>query len=225
MKTFNDMISYKKLKVKMKILAAFALLISSLFPYYISGLVTDLRDGSYPGFSVYLSNGVTNYKRVTDANGFFQFDSITNGAWGLNVVVPNYMKMSVSNYTFTVANADVSTNFRVTLANTSTTNLDFVIPPYFLGNRSDSLSVQVLKENTASERVVLVMTKLNGRERFVVFDGYVSGKSGTVVIYSESIRNKLTIGAYVMELILVKSGDPVPSAENPVRRRTFIYSE
>ena len=209
----------------MKFLAAFVLLLSSLFPYYVSGLVTDLRDGSYSGLSVYLSNGVTNYKRVTDANGFFQFDSITNGAWGLNVAVPNYLSMSISNYAVIVANADLSTNFRVILANTSPTNLDFVIPPYFLGNRSDSLSIQVLKANLSSERVVLVMTKLNGRERFVVFDGYVSGKSATVAIYSESIRNKLTIGAYVMELIIVNKEPPLPSADNPVLRRTFIYSE
>lgn len=233
MKTFNGMISLKIWAGKMRIFVFLAMgmsLFHSLFSYNVSGLVTDKYNGTYPGFTVLLSNGVTNYNRTTDANGYFLFDSITNGAYTLNVVVPNYMKFTLSNYSISVASADFSTNFLVNLGNNVLTasvssDIDFQIPPYFLGNRSDSLSIQVIKKTAATQRVVISLTKLNGREKYVIYDGSVTGQSSRVTLFSESIRNKLTIGAYVMEALLVTKGDAVLSADNPIRRRIFVYSE
>lgn len=233
MKTFNGMISLKVLAGKMRIfvfLAAGMSFFHSLFSYNVSGLVTDSYSGTYPGFTVLLSNSATNFNRTTDANGYFLFDSITNGNYTLNVVVPNYMKVATTNYAITVSGADFSTNFQVTLgskilSSSISSDIDFVIPPYFLGNRSDSLSIQVIKKTAATQRVVLSLTKLNGREKYVIYDGSVTGQSSRVTLFSESIRNKLTIGAYVMEALLVTKGDPVVSADNPIRRRIFVYSE
>ncbi len=234
--------------MKTKLIYLFSLLItlSNLFPHVLSGIVADKYGSPFADVQIKLDwvgtnysngydpNNVANSKRYlawrsnistwSDANGYYEFRFITNGIYNMYVYPPQGLTIPVSYYYIT--NVASNTNINLLVDSTNLTLLpDTLFPPYYLASRQDFMSLQILKSNAVSERVIVSLIKVNGKDKLRLVDGYFSAMNNRTVVSSENLRKILTTGSYLVETKIVPTGKSEYDLGLPTRYRLFVYSE
>ncbi|MBN8216252.1 MAG: hypothetical protein J0L75_06395 [Spirochaetes bacterium] len=147
----------------------------------------------------------------------YAFSNFTPSFWGAALAYTNFT------IPITSTNASLVIVWTLDRPSNSLTLSGYVEPTVFIPSRSAQLSLSIPQATNATRHVVLTATALSGGRKLRLYDGMVSPASPFVQITSETLRQGMSTGTWILEFQFPSLG--VDHGATPTMRRMLFFAQ